>query len=186
MSNENCPWCHLTPEDEEIARGILGQRETYSHEHLRAPDLIIAPDGKPYLYRWEIVRSRAIGNVYFHIQVADDPKRPLHDHPWDNFSVILAGGYDEIWNPDPWHSADDVRQTVRHLRKGDTVFRKASEAHRLELPLGVEYSMSLFSTGPKVREWGFWYPEGWQDYRNVTRTTGNISVHVKDGVDAQS
>jgi hypothetical protein len=64
---------------------------------LRYPDLVIAPDGKPYLYRWHVFPQNAAAGVYFHIQVQSDPERPLHDHPWDNTSVILSGGYDELW-----------------------------------------------------------------------------------------
>lgn len=183
--HKDCPWCHLTMEDEWLARSILGQPDDVAHDKLRAPDLIIAPDGKPYLYRW-FVKPRNVGdcNVYFHIQVGHDPERPLHDHPWDNFSVIIAGGYDEIWNPTP--ERENINdEFIRQFRKGDVIFRRASEAHRLMLPAGIEYSISLFSSGPKVREWGFWYPGGWRSYKEVTRVEGNVSIHVRDS-DAQS
>lgn len=182
--HKDCPWCHLTLADEWLARGILGQPEDCGHEKLREPDLVIAPDGNPYLYRWHLTPRNSQANVYFHIQIADDPERPLHDHPWDNFSVVLSGGYDEIWNPSP--ERENVNdEFVRKFRKGDTVSRRANEAHRLLLPPGVEYSMTLFSTGPKVRDWGFWYPGGWKDYRDVTRMIDGMSVHG-EGSNAQS
>lgn len=165
---------HITGADYELAGGIIGSR-------YRMADLVIAPDGSPYLYRWHIVPPSMAASVYFHIQVADDPERPLHDHPWDNMSVILSGGYDELLATQP-----DLRcslVSVVRRRVGDTVTRKAAWAHRLLLPDGVPYTMTLFSTGPKIRRWGFWYPEGWVDADEVCRMDGNVSKHIrKEGV----
>lgn len=182
--DKDCVWCNLTMEDEWLARSILGQSDAHAHPKLREPDLVIAPEGetKPYLYRWHLTERRKEGNVYFHIQVASDPFRPLHDHPWDNFSVILSGGYDELWNQFPFSNPEGF--STRKFRKGDTIYRKADEAHRLLLPPDIPYTMTLFTTGPKVREWGFWYPDGWRPYTEVTRQIGNKSVHIQETADA--
>lgn len=157
----------LTEEDFEYAAMVVGGRSK-----LTRPDLVIAPDGAPYLYRWHVVPKNDKGGLYFHIQVASDPERPLHDHPWDNTSVILSGGYDEIWEPAPWHHPRHmiVAGITRRLRKGDTVHRRAGEAHRLILPPEFPYTMTLFSTGPKLRKWGFWFPDGWRAFDTVTKT----------------
>jgi hypothetical protein len=152
-----------------IARMYLGDLE-------REPNLVIAPDGEPYLYRWFMVPHNKKANVYFHVQVGDDPERPLHDHPWDNFSVILAGGYDEIIQPLP---PDGTVRTIRR-EPGNVIFRTAYCAHRLLLPTGRKYTMSLFSTGPTIKAWGFWYENGWRDAKEVTVLQGNKSVHVKE------
>lgn len=140
---------HLEPGDLHRACQIVG-----GIHRLYKPDLEIAPDGSPYLYRWHVVDRNKEANVYLHIQVASDPERPLHDHPWDNQSVILAGGYLEIIqeNP-PWSGL-----VHRRRNPGDTVQRKATESHRLVLPMDVPYTMSLFTTGPVKRDWGFWMP----------------------------
>jgi len=116
----------------------------------RPPDLVISPDGNPYLYRWHVIPRNLDANIYFHVQVASDPERPLHDHPWDNTSIILAGGYNEIVQ-----TPGAFRQ-VYTRRVGDIVHRPAEQAHRLVLPGHLKYTMTLFVTGPKVREWGFW------------------------------
>jgi hypothetical protein len=168
MTKQKFDWDLLTKEDFDLAEEILGPRAGTN------PDLVIAPDGVPYLYRWHHIRA-AEANTYFHIQVASDPERPLHDHPWDNMSVILAGGYDEIFQLDPPHGAEHWRP----LRVGSVIFRRAREAHRLILPKEFPYTMTLFSTGPKVREWGFWYPEGWRPFTDVTRVKDGMSIHVK-------
>lgn len=133
------------------------------------PDLVIAPDGDPYLYRWHVIPRNRQANVYFHIQTASDPERPLHDHPWHNTSVILSGGYDEIINPDPLSDPGGEKTISR--RVGDVVSREASVAHRLILPEGIPYTMTLFTTGPKVRSWGFWCNDGvWRGHDEVTET----------------
>lgn len=157
----------LEPGDFHRASTIVG-----GLPRLMKPDLIIAPDGAPYLYRWFVIPRSEQGEVYLHVQIASDPDRPLHDHPWDNQSVILAGGYDEIIQPNPPWSGT----CTRLRRKGDVVQRKAEEAHRLVLPEGTPYTMSLFTTGPVRRAWGFWMPTHkgrpeWVDSREVTVST---------------
>lgn len=129
---------------------------------VRAPDLTIAPTGTPYLYRWHVIPRNDIGNVYLHLQVADDPERPLHDHQYESQSVILAGGYEEVYQLVP---PNGVFRT-RKLRTGDVAHRDAREAHRLRL-LG-DYSISLFTTGPRVKDWGFWIDQAWRPWYEVT------------------
>jgi hypothetical protein len=163
-------WNNISAEDRETAARILGD--------LRQPDLVISPAGTPYLYRWFVVRDQEHGtcNVYFHVQVAHDPERPLHDHPWDNQSVILAGGYGERICMESGRPTQ--RNTATFTRKkGDVIWRKADWSHRLFLPPAIPYTMTLFSTGPKVRKWGFWYPEKWLPFEEVTRVVDGQSVH---------
>lgn len=138
------PLSNLRERDRGIAKTILGK--------IRPPDLTISPDGTPYLYRWHIIPRNQETNVYLHLQVTSDPERPLHDHPWDNQSVILAGGYKEIvqWEP-PWQHPHEFQRWT-----GDVISRKAEEAHRLILPTAIPYTLTLFTTGPVRRDWGFW------------------------------
>lgn len=144
----------------------------------RKADLILAPDGTPYLFRWYIYPQNELGfNLYFHVQVASDPERPLHDHPWDNASTILAGGYEEHLAYPKGNGLDQPSENIRH--PGDMISRPAILAHRLVLPAGIPYSMTMFMTGPKIREWGFWYPDGWVHHAAVVRIQGDLSVHVE-------
>lgn len=159
----------LTEHDRGVASQFIGSL-------YRPPDLIIAPAGiGEYLFRWHVVPRNEHANVYFHIQTASDPERPLHDHPWDSTSVILAGGYDEIMNEKPqWLPSPEWVYTRRRL-PGDTIFRPSHWAHRLILPSDIPYSMSLFSTGPKVRGWGFWEDGKFRRYQDVTEETDGRS-----------
>lgn len=148
----------LSPDDWALAFEVLGYRPSYE------PDLVIAPGGEPYIYRWHLLRHRDKASIYFHIQVADDPERPLHDHPWDNTSIILAGGYTEILDKTPGETGSVV---LCHRRAGDMISRKANWAHRLLLDPKFDYAMTIFACGPKVREWGFWGKK-WVQYDACT------------------
>lgn len=141
--------------------------------------IILAPDGEPYLYRWHIIPySREHGGCFLHLQVKSDPERPLHDHPWDNQSVILVGGYDEVMHCRLSGRPGYSRYTM-YRRVGDVVQRKAEDAHRLILPPDVPYTITLFSMGPKRRSWGFWYPDGWHDNEQHVRwREDGVSIHV--------
>lgn len=121
---------------------------------LRAADQIIhdeTADGDvPYLLRWFIRRSKEHGNMYLHHFLRSDFDRALHDHPWDSTSIILKGAYIEH----SWREKWAVR------REGDVTSRLAMDAHRIELIDGKPV-WSLFITGPKIREWGFYCANGW-------------------------
>lgn len=142
------PLARLSIEDRTLVLKHLGG----NRDRLDQPDLTIAPDGKPYLHRWHLTPRGRDGNSYLHVQVADDPERPLHDHPWDNTSYILVGGYREVIQAEPPNGP--VEEFIR--RPGDVIYREARAAHRLFLPKGTPYTITLFDTGPHVREWGFW------------------------------
>lgn len=165
----------LRAEDWDLAARFLGDLK-------RKPDLVIAPDGgDAYLYRWHLTPRQREANVYFHIQVQSDPERPLHDHPWDNQSVILAGGYDELISRDPAAGSIAV---IERRSVGQTLWRKAEEAHRLILPATTPYTMTLFTTGPVRRDWGFWFGQEWRSHDEcITHTPGGKSVfHYPKGV----
>lgn len=161
----------LRPEHRDLAVRYIG-----SYERLHTPDLTIASEDGPYLHRWHLVQRNTEANAYFHIQVADDPDRPLHDHPWDNTSVILVGGYDEILQPRPPY---DQVERFRRV-EGQVVHRESEAAHRLILHSPYGYSMSLFTTGPHRRPWGFWCPD---EYGVLTwRHRDELVIDAETGV----
>lgn len=171
----------LSDNDRNVAFDLVGMR-------LHKPDIVLAPDGRPYLNRWHLAYDNAKGNQFFHIQVASDPERPLHDHPWENRSLILCGGYDELWDEHPWFGEEWNEEPANrlpkllHVRAGDEVGRAATVAHRLILPADIPYTMTIFVTGPKVREWGFWYPDGWHhNKRHVDDRKDGVSYGKHDG-----
>lgn len=119
----------------------------------RKPDFVIGDD---YLRRWYVVPRNPFANVYLHEILHSDDDRALHDHPWANTSVMIAGRYSE-------HTPEGC--FVRAA--GDVVSRQAATLHRLEIEPG-ETAISLFMTGPKLREWGFDCPNGWVPWFEFT------------------
>ena len=122
----------------------------------RKPDFVIGEPVAPYLRRWWIIPRNEQMNVYLHEILRDDDDRALHDHPWANTSYVIEGRYREITPEGTF-----IREP------GDVVMRQATDMHRLELIDG-EPAVSLFMTGPKVREWGFACPKGWVHWRYFT------------------
>jgi hypothetical protein len=133
---------------------------------MRAPNFVIGDDPlRPYLKRWWIVPRNKMQNVYLHEIKRNDDDRALHDHPFANTSVIISGGYLE-------HTVDSDGNSVTYERRpGDVITRDAEYAHRLEL-IDNEPCVSLFFTGPIVREWGFHCPNGWI-HHNLFTAPGN-------------
>lgn len=122
----------------------------------REPDFVIGPADNPYIRRWWLVPRNEFQNVYLHEILRSDDDRALHDHPWDNRSLLIEGRYIE-------HTPDGVF----FREPGSVIARRAEDSHRLEVSNGG-YAVSLFFTGQKVREWGFWCPNGWVHWRDFT------------------
>ncbi len=120
----------------------------------RDPDFVI---GANYLRRWWLIPRNELQNLYLHEINKSDDDRAFHDHPWENTSVILRGSYTE-------HTPEGV--FVR--QPGDAIYRPATTMHRLEVENNARV-LSLFFTGPKIREWGFDCPQGWRHWRDFTR-----------------
>lgn len=127
----------------------------------RSPDVVI---GGNYLRRWWAVPRNAFANVYVHQFLRSDDDRALHDHPWPSSSLILDGRYIE-------HTPEG--QFVR--QPGDFVSRSADALHRVEL-IGSAPVITLFTTGPKVRDWGFACPQGWVPWQQFCHPTDPTKV----------
>jgi hypothetical protein len=134
------------------------------------PHVILrGPSGKIYLKRWWIISPNAKWgfNMYLHNFLSSDEDRALHDHPWWNISIILYGTYFEHMpkNIENWKNGNREK-IVKKRYPFIPVYRSAETIHRIELlknPDGTEKNVwTLFITGPKVRDWGFWCPFGFR------------------------
>ena len=135
----------------------------------RTPDVTIQKDGSVYVERWHCFKRNPFGNVYIHRFLRPDADGALHDHRYANVSVILENDYVEElfyrW-PHPRFDAGGTRITRRVYRsQGELIFRLPWTAHRVEpehdgagnvLPV-----ITMFITGPHIRNWGFHCPKGW-------------------------
>jgi hypothetical protein len=118
----------------------------------RPPDFRIGPG---YLDRWFVIPRNAGSNLYLHNLLRSD-EDVMHDHPWDSTSLIIAGGFVE-------HTPDGSFKR----EPGDVVIRKAEDLHWLEVQPGYQ-SISLFFTGPKIRDWGFQCGDRWVPWETFT------------------
>ena len=138
----------------------------------RAPDKVIGGEGDPYLRRWFLVPRNRWCNIYLHHFMRSDDDRALHDHPWWNASWLLRGAYDEILFAVPPMQKPPRLYRVERRVAGDLVSRRAQVAHRVRLLRGTdgreEPVWTLFLTGPRLRDWGFWCPQGWRHWREFT------------------
>lgn len=128
-----------------------------------APDFVIGPEDDPQVHRWFVIPRNPWNNIYLHRFLRSDDDRALHDHPWDNRSWLISGEYLE--------HLQDGTAIPRH--EGEIVDRRAIEAHCIELITGPV--VSLFFTGPIIRSWGFYCPQGWRHWREFVdvREGGN-------------
>ncbi|AHE52599.1 hypothetical protein [Sphingomonas sanxanigenens] len=144
----------------------------------RVPDLVIGEAERPYLRRWWIIPRNRFFNLYLHDVLRSDDDRALHDHPWWNVSVVLAGRYIE-------HTiaAGGIEHRAERAA-GSFVFRRARQAHRLEVLPG-ERAVTLFITGPRLREWGFHCTKaGWVHWQDFTAGDNGELVGRGCGEDA--
>ena len=159
-------------------------------EMRRQYDVRIPGDTGPYLDRWYIwprsarrrpgesrdyrpVEGNLLG-VYVHLFHRSDEDRARHDHPRDNVSVLIRNSYTEHMQVAPIVTCFDPPVIVCRRDPGDVVFRRAATAHRVELDMGNGVPrqpvqvVSVFVTGPKKRDWGFWCENGWRPWREFT------------------
>lgn len=124
------------------------------------PHYIIGGAANPYMLRWYLIPRNTWFNIYLHKFLRSDDDRALHDHPWRSLSIILRGGYYELKDNGTPHG------TMRWYGRGSFIMREATYRHRIILD-GETYPWTLFITGRKVRDWGFWCPKGfvrWQEF----------------------
>lgn len=131
---------------------------------------VISRNGEPYLRRFYLTPRRLDENgedtekymgfgIYLHYFYRGDEDEELHNHPWEKaLSFILAGGYNEERRECcriPGRS--DVYSVVIHDIKPRS-FNKilANDFHRVVKKPGVPHVWTLFVTGKRVQDWGFW------------------------------
>lgn len=120
------------------------------------PDETIRHGQATHYERWYLLpREPDAPRLYLHRFLSDDPgDLGEHDHPWYSASMLLTGSLVEHWRP---HGASPTihRDVIRPFH---VIVRPPQLAHRLAI--GEGQPVTLFATGPHVREWGFWRRDG--------------------------
>lgn len=148
----------------------------------RQPDFVIGDRSDPYLRRWWAIRRNSIFNIYIHEFMQSDIDRALHDHPFASLSIAIRGEMREVYlkryrDPEfdlPFRRAWSHIETVRNVRPGEIIYRQAAFAHRMVVP--EPGAVTIFITGPRIREWGFRCPNGWVPWRQFVdaRDSGKV------------
>lgn len=132
----------------------------------RPADFVIGGNENPYMRRWWVIPRNKWFNIYLHNVLRSDDPRALHDHPFGNLSILIAGSYTEVT-----HAIFDLDGSPvislgvnrKVMTAGAFKFRRAATSHRLEIDNGPCWT--FFITGPRVREWGFDCPKGWKHWK---------------------
>lgn len=132
--------------------------------------VITGLENKPYLARYYLFRRNWMGNrfpwlpsVYLHFFYRGDEDEELHNHPWGtSLSLILTGGYEE-------ERRDGEKTRFRVIRPGMFNLIRKDDFHRVTLLEPQKGAWTLFITGTREQDWGFWHPEtktyiSWQEH----------------------
>lgn len=82
-------------------------------------------------------------SLRLHHWLHSDDSRAFHDHPFNFWTFVLKGSYEDI-----------TPEGVELMPAGTLCYRKAEHRHWVKiLPDGC---WTILLTGPKIRKWGFW------------------------------
>ncbi len=132
----------------------------------------ISRDGKLYLRRFYLTPRRLDDNgdktdnymgfgIYLHYFYRGDEDRELHNHPWKRaVSFILTAGYTEerrfAFN---WRGYREYGVNTKRIRPRRFNIIGANDFHRISKIPGRPHIWTLFFTGPRAQDWGFWHAE---------------------------
>ena len=175
-----------------LARLLLPRLQRLAES--RPPNFEVTRDGGAgiYLRRWWLLPRNNRFNVYLHNMLKDDDDI-LHDHMYWSLSLVLTDGLDEVYAPHPkddslvcaWVGLDyiDLEKYKRTIREGQLVLRSPHMAHQL---IVKKPAWTLFITGPRVKEWGFWCPKGFRHWKDYVALTQDTSVDQSKGTQGTS
>lgn len=110
-----------------------------------------------YMIRYIVFKSNLFC-VYIHRFLRSD-KDEHHDHPWNFFTYIISGAYEEeLLDP------NTGRTSVVFRKQGTLAYRRHTDIHKVRLRRSwqphdcKEAPLTICFMGPRKQEWGFWIP----------------------------
>lgn len=127
----------------------------------------IEVEGDKYLLRFYLKHSsKRFPGLYLHYFYRGDQDRDLHNHPWTkSVSLILTGGYVEERLSKKEKIGPNYKVIKRVVGPGSLNVIRSDDFHRIDLIGGSTWT--LFTSGKKVKDWGF-----------IIRETGKYMDHV--------
>ena len=101
-------------------------------------------------------------NAYIHFFNGPDIDDYMHDHPWWSLSVLLRGELVEITPKHP-KGRKAPRICLRPPTAAHSIIKGSWNTRR---------PVTLFITGPKIRDWGFLTDNGWEQHDKYIKRTG--------------
>lgn len=131
------------------------------------PGRAISHENGPYLSRFTLTETDTGGHVYLHFFHRSDADLELHNHPWAGTSLILTGGYRE-------ERRFRGGIETRIFRPGDVNVLMPDTFHRVDLLDPAAGCWTLFVTGQRVQDWGFWdrYTDVFTPWKEALRKRG--------------
>jgi hypothetical protein len=135
-------------------------------------------EGVPQMIRYLIAQTPAFG-LYVHKMLRPDGSRLIHDHPWRFRTLVLKGGYEEVyWSseyPNLWlpHGGNPIfPSAIRRPFRTHAI--PLTTAHTITRLLGDGPTWTVLLVGRKVKNWGFWHFGNhgisvipWKQYRGI-------------------
>jgi hypothetical protein len=130
--------------------------------------------GDQYLERWRLAPYGDNANIYIHRFTGDDEDAAAHCHPYDNVSMVLDEAYYEWFHRFPVREENGKLSMYATLRlPGDVIERPARIAHRLSMVEDRKKPViTLFTTGPRIRNWSFHCPKGLVHFADFLKDNG--------------
>ena len=110
--------------------------------------------------RITLIPRNKIFNAYIHFFNGPDPDEDLHDHPWWSLSILLRGELIEI-TPEHPKGRKAPRICLRPPNAAHSIIKGSWKTKR---------PVTLFITGPKIRDWGFFTKKGWVTHEQYIQT----------------
>jgi len=121
--------------------------------------------------RYRIITTPWFG-VMIHALESPDETRHLHNHPWPFMTVILRGGYDQLWAASLEEASQAVatgtQPVTKRMRPGSIGRMNRHQFHAIA-KLHRRPTWTLFAIGPRGGVWGFATADGFvehDEYRN--------------------
>jgi hypothetical protein len=118
---------------------------------------------KPYCYRWSFVLFGYSLRVHHWLGGKfQEPSLHLHNHPHDFISILLKGGYSNIYLD------KRGRTQVNKIQAPYIWWAKAAAYHHLDVPEGGAWTLLL--CGRPYNKWGFWvHNHHWRPLRYFSK-----------------
>ncbi len=124
---------------------------------------IISKKGILHFRRYRIISLKWF-NIYIH-KIYESDKDDCHDHPWNFFSLILWGSYEEIF-------PDNTSKIRRFLNFS---YYPATHAHKIK---AIKTCATFVITGREVRPlWGYIKKDGWISHLQYREIDKKIKDH---------